>query len=140
MSMTVFALPLAILALFAGAAFVPVFARFSRAVAAWSAAATLAAAALPLIPLAATALAGEVLIQRFTWLPEWGLALAFRFDGLGLLFAILILGIGQLIILYAAYYMPQKDGLGRLFGRQRPGAFRWQSRRRPTVHAVSPGL
>ncbi len=114
--MTASALPLAILALFAGAVLVPIFARFGRAAAAWAAAATLAAAALPLLPLASGALAGEVLVHRFTWLPEWGLDLAFRFDGLGLLFAILILGIGQLIILYAAYYMPQKDGLGRLFG------------------------
>ena len=113
--MTVFGLPLAILALFAGAALVPILARFSRAVAAWAAAA-LAVAALPLLPLAAGTLAGEVVVQRLAWLPEWGLDLAFRFDGLGLLFSILILGIGQLIILYAAYYMPQKDGLGRLFG------------------------
>jgi multicomponent K+:H+ antiporter subunit A len=55
-------------------------------------------------------------VFRLAWLPEWGLDLTFRLDGLGLLFAILILGIGQLVILYGTYYMPKKDGLGRLFG------------------------
>ncbi|MFC7475038.1 monovalent cation/H+ antiporter subunit A [Dankookia sp. GCM10030260] len=109
-------LALAILALFLGAGSVPVLARFGRAVAAWTAAAALAAAALPLVPLAAGVLDGEVVVQRLAWLPDWGLDLAFRFDGLGLLFAILILGIGALVILYAAYYMPRQDGLGRLFG------------------------
>jgi multicomponent K+:H+ antiporter subunit A len=62
------------------------------------------------------AFAGEVAILRQPWLPEWGLDLAFRFDGLGLLFSILILGIGQLIVLYATFYMPKQDGLGRFFG------------------------
>jgi len=107
---------LAILALFIGALLVPVLARRSRALGAWGSAATLAASALLLVPLAPAALAGEAVVTRLVWLPEWGLDLAFRFDGLGLLFAILILGIGQLIILYAAYYMPMKDNLGRLFG------------------------
>ncbi len=109
-------LAFAILALFIGAGAVPLLARFGRAIAAWAAAATLAVAALPLLPLASGALDGVVVVQRIAWLPEWGLDLAFRFDGLGLLFAILILGIGQLVVLYAAYYMPREDGLGRLFG------------------------
>ena len=36
-------------------------------------------------------------------------------DGLGLLFASLILGIGALIVLYARNYLPQSDGLGRFY-------------------------
>ncbi len=112
-----FTLPLAVLTLFLGAGLVPALAaRLGRAMAAWSTAAVFAASALLLLPLAPDAFAGEVVVVRIPWLPEWGLDLAFRMDGLGLLFAILILGIGQLVILYAAYYMPQKDGLGRLFG------------------------
>jgi len=107
---------LAILALFAGALLVPVLARTSRALAAWGSAATFATSSILLIPLAPGAIGGEVVVTRIVWLPEWGLDLAFRFDGLGLLFSILILGIGQLIILYGAYYMPMKDNLGRLFG------------------------
>jgi multicomponent K+:H+ antiporter subunit A len=110
-------LPFAVLVLFAGAALVPAAAaRLGRSAAAWSAAGVLAASALLLLPLAPRALAGEPVVFRLAWLPEWGLDLTFRLDGLGLLFAILILGIGQLVILYGTYYMPKKDGLGRLFG------------------------
>ncbi len=115
--MTPALLPCAVLSLLLGAVVVPlVAARLGRPAAAWSAAGALALPALLLAPLAPGALAGEVAVLRVAWLPEWGFDLSFRFDGLGLLFAILILGIGQLVVLYAAYYMPEKDGLGRLLG------------------------
>ena len=54
-------------------------------------------------------------IERFTWLPAVGLDIAFRLDGLGLLFAGLILGIGGLVVLYARYYLSEQDNLGRLY-------------------------
>ncbi len=108
-------LPLAILALFLGAAILPRVARRGRGAAAWAASATMAVSALLLVPLAPAALAGQAFVARYPWMPEWGFDLSFRFDGLGLLFSILILGIGQLILLYATYYMPKQDGLGRLF-------------------------
>ena len=41
---------------------------------------------------------GGVVTTSFSWLPQIGLAASFRVDGLGLLFGILILGIGLLII------------------------------------------
>ena len=44
-----------------------------------------------------------------------GLDIAFRLDGLGLLFAGLILGIGGLVVLYARYYLSEQDNLGRLY-------------------------
>ena len=59
--------------------------------------------------------AGETRIERFAWLPAAGLNIAFRLDGLGLLFAGLILGIGALVILYARYYLAAEDNLGRLY-------------------------
>jgi multicomponent Na+:H+ antiporter subunit A len=40
-------------------------------------------------------------------------ALSFRLDGLSLLFALLITGIGALVIFYAAAYLGEKPGLGR---------------------------
>ena len=36
-------------------------------------------------------------------------------DGLGLLFALMILGIGLLVILYARYYLSPKDDMGRFY-------------------------
>ncbi|WP_447553260.1 monovalent cation/H+ antiporter subunit A [Vreelandella sp. EE22] len=49
------------------------------------------------------------------WLPELGLALAFRLDGLSLLFNILILGIGLLILLYAHFYLDKEEPVGRFY-------------------------
>jgi multicomponent K+:H+ antiporter subunit A len=57
--------------------------------------------------------------QSFTWQTDWipaaGLSIAFRFDGLALLFALLILGIGLLVILYARYYLSDRDHMGRFY-------------------------
>ena len=39
------------------------------------------------------------------WVPRLGLSLSFHFDGLGLLFALLVTGIGSLIVLYAVDYL-----------------------------------
>ena len=46
------------------------------------------------------------------WAPSLGLSLSFHLDGLGLLFALLITGIGTLVVLYASAYLanhPQAD-------------------------------
>lgn len=100
---------------FVGALLAVAAERHSRSTAAWTAAAAMAAGLAALVPLIPAALAGEVLTTRVPWLPEWGLDFALRLDGLGLLFALLILGIGLLIVLYAAYYLPQQDRLGRFY-------------------------
>jgi multicomponent K+:H+ antiporter subunit A len=68
-----------------------------------------------LAPLLPGAFRGETLVWRLPWLPDLGLDLAFRFDGLGLLFALMILGIGLLVILYARYYLSPKDDMGRFY-------------------------
>ena len=57
-------------------------------------------------------MAGEVITTRIEWLPSLGLNANFRIDGLGLLFGILILGIGLLIITYARYYLSGNDPVG----------------------------
>jgi len=60
-------------------------------------------------------LSGEVITQYWTWMPLLGLDLALRLDGLTLLFALLILGIGSLIITYAGYYLASNEKDGRFF-------------------------
>jgi multicomponent K+:H+ antiporter subunit A len=61
---------------------------------------------------APTVLAGGVVQTRIEWLPALGLNANFFLDGLGLLFAGLILGIGLLIILYARFYLAKEDPMG----------------------------
>jgi multicomponent K+:H+ antiporter subunit A len=58
---------------------------------------------------------GRVFRFKADWIPTLGLNLAFRLDGLSLLFAILILGIGLLVILYARYYLSDEDQAGRFY-------------------------
>ncbi|MBK6637364.1 MAG: monovalent cation/H+ antiporter subunit A [Rhodocyclaceae bacterium] len=106
---------LAVLTPFLGAALVALAARRGRALAAWSAGAVAALALLLLLPAMAASFGGVTTIQRLPWIPTAGLDLAFRLDGLGLLFALLILGIGLLVILYAHYYLSLEDSLGRLY-------------------------
>ncbi|NBE07673.1 monovalent cation/H+ antiporter subunit A [Paragemmobacter ruber] len=69
--------------------------------------------ALVLLAMQAPAvLRGEVVTTRIEWLPSLGLNANFMLDGLGLLFAGLILGIGLLIILYARFYLAKSDPMG----------------------------
>ncbi|HLQ17745.1 MAG TPA: hydrogen gas-evolving membrane-bound hydrogenase subunit E, partial [Tabrizicola sp.] len=60
-------------------------------------------------------LRGEVVQTRIDWLPALGLNATFFLDGLGLMFAGLILGIGLLIILYARFYLAKSDPMGQFF-------------------------
>ncbi len=79
-------------------------------------AAAFTALALLLLGLNAPAvLRGEVVQTRIEWLPQLGLNANFMLDGLGLMFAGLILGIGLLIILYARYYLAKSDPAGQFF-------------------------
>ena len=98
-------LPLVVLTPFLGAILAAWVSRLGRLHAAWMAGAITLLALAWLLPLADAPFAGQTVIQRFSWMPAAGLDLAFRLDGLGLLFALMILGIGLLIILYARYYL-----------------------------------
>ncbi|MGD8644712.1 MAG: proton-conducting transporter membrane subunit, partial [Chromatiales bacterium] len=89
--------------------------RFGRVHAAWGAGAATLLGLIVLAPLTVDVFGGKTLVVSWPWIPQFGLDLAFRLDGLGMLFALLILGIGLLIILYARYYLPHDDRLGRFY-------------------------
>jgi len=76
---------------------------------------TLTATALALLGLlmhAPAVMRGEVITEGYQWLPDLGLNVTFMLDGLGFLFALMILGIGALIILYARFYLAKSDPMG----------------------------
>lgn len=58
---------------------------------------------------------GEVVSTTIEWLPQLGLSASFFLDGLGLLFAGMILGVGLLIILYARFYLSGDDPMGQFY-------------------------
>ncbi|MFT6029566.1 MAG: multicomponent K+:H+ antiporter subunit A [Oleiphilaceae bacterium] len=49
------------------------------------------------------------------WIPILGLSLSLHLDGLAYLFCLLILGIGLLVILYARYYLSDKDNMAKFY-------------------------
>ncbi|WP_375690889.1 monovalent cation/H+ antiporter subunit A [Pseudooceanicola sp. LIPI14-2-Ac024] len=60
-------------------------------------------------------MSGEVIQTRIAWLPQLGLEATFFLDGLGFLFACMILGVGLLIILYARFYLSGDDPMGQFY-------------------------
>lgn len=92
------------------------FERFGRSACAFGAGLAPLGALILLLSKREQVFAGEVEKVTLQWLPELGLNLSLRLDGLGFLFALLILGIGLLVILYARYYLSKKEPMGRFFG------------------------
>ena len=58
---------------------------------------------------------GEVVRYQIDWMPEYGLNLVLRMDGLAWLFCMLIIGIFLLVVVYARYYMSPEDPVPRFF-------------------------
>ncbi len=108
-------LPLIVVLPFAGALLAALMAGASATRLTWAAAlvpvATLALAA----PLAPALFAGQAPAASFDWMPALGLSVSLRLDGLAALFLLLICAIGVLVIVYARYYLPPQDPLGRLY-------------------------
>ncbi|WP_121114827.1 monovalent cation/H+ antiporter subunit A [Croceibacterium ferulae] len=68
-----------------------------------------------LIPFYAPVARGEIVRLEIGWLPTLGLDLVFRVDGLAWLFAMMVLVIGALVVLYTRYYMAREDPVPRFF-------------------------
>ena len=59
--------------------------------------------------------AGRVVETSLEWVRDLGVSLSFRLDGLSLLFALLITGIGALVVIYASGYMAGHEYEGRFY-------------------------
>ena len=53
-------------------------------------------------------MSGETFTARMPWIPSLGIDFVTYLDGLGLLFALLITGIGSLVVLYSIFYLDAK--------------------------------
>lgn len=108
-------LALVVLAPFISAFLSVRFARLSRSHVTWLASTTCLITIGLLTTSFSAVLQGQTVIEHYNWIPSLGLNLAFRLDGLGLMFALLILGIGLLVIIYARFYLSARDDLGRFY-------------------------
>lgn len=100
---------LAVLSGFIVACIVPILFRVNKKV---------AGAILSLLPLSLfiyyfqfvpRVLAGEKITENFSWIPFLGINLNFLIDGLNLIFALIISGIGFVVFLYASAYLAKSE-------------------------------
>ncbi len=57
--------------------------------------------------------AGRPILQRIPWAPSLGVDITLRLDGFSLFFALLITGIGALVVVYAGEYMSEESERAR---------------------------
>ncbi|SHH59085.1 monovalent cation/H+ antiporter subunit A [Marivita hallyeonensis] len=100
---------------FVGALVPGVMIRAGRTACAWFTAVPTALALIMLLILAPDVMRGEVIQAELQWMPQLGLSASFFLDGLGLLFACMITGVGLLIILYARFYLSGDDPMGQFY-------------------------
>lgn len=107
-----------IFALFSGFAlslFVPLLNRLFRQMTGW---------ALALLPLGLFAYfftlvdevaEGQILVTQLNWVPSLGIDLTFVVDGWGLALALIVSGMGALVIIYAGSYLKGHSAIGRFY-------------------------
>ena len=104
----------AVSATFLLAALAPWLGRVLGTRAGWIFATVPAAIAVWLATRAPAILSGTPIEGRLAWAPSLGLELAFSIDGLGLLFGLLISGVGGLVLIYAGAYLGPHRHANRL--------------------------
>lgn len=104
-----------VVAIFLVAGLTPWLHRFLPRTAVWWIAAFVAGAFAFCFSLTGSVLQGGSISSTLDWIPALGLSLSFHADGLSLLFAVLILGIGFLVLLYASKYMSGHSRTGGFY-------------------------
>jgi multicomponent Na+:H+ antiporter subunit A len=94
----------------------PFIHRFAGALSGWILAIVPASIFVFLLGLAQTVTGGGSVAVSLQWIPAYGIDLAFFIDGLSLIFALTISGIGTLIILYSGAYLRGHPHQGRFLG------------------------
>src|SRR4051812_33362017 len=56
-----------------------------------------------------------VVSERLAWLPPLGLGVVVRIDGFAWMFAMLVTGMGLLVVMYARYYLSADDPAARFY-------------------------
>lgn len=103
----------AILAIILAAAIAPTLNRVLPALSHWFLALVPLSAALWFATQVPGVTAGTPVLETTSWAPSLGVALSFRLDGLSLLFALLICGIGAFIVIYSGGYLRGHPREGR---------------------------
>jgi multicomponent Na+:H+ antiporter subunit A len=105
----------AVLAGFVVACIAPWISRIARGYTGWVIALVPLAITVYLATLIGRVADGDTIRVAYNWAPSLDLYLSFYVDGLSLLFALLISGIGTIIMVYAGGYMAGHHQLGRFY-------------------------
>ncbi|RYH52574.1 MAG: monovalent cation/H+ antiporter subunit A, partial [Alcaligenaceae bacterium] len=100
---------------FAGSIVVALLPDSTRNAAAWLAGAIAITGIVIASTFYSSVLGGASVRHDIAWLPQFGLTFSLRLDGFAWAFAILITGIGALVMLYARYYISPSDPVARFF-------------------------
>jgi len=103
----------AVVILLATAAIAPWATRRTRPSSGWLLALPPALITAGFVSRAGTVIGGEPIRQVQPWIPALGVDLSFSLDGLSLIFAVLICGIGALVVVYAGSYLAGDPLAGR---------------------------
>ena len=68
-----------------------------------------------LVRLIPSVVEGQTFINTISWIPTAGINFTTYLDGLSLIFALLITGVGSLVILYSIYYLSEREALGHFY-------------------------
>lgn len=101
---------------FVAAILAPFIHRFAGAYAGWLLAIVPASIFVFLLGFAEPVLHGEAVASSLEWIAAYGINLSFHIDGLSLIFALTISGVGALIILYSGAYLAGHHHQGRFLG------------------------
>ena len=58
---------------------------------------------------------GQTFVNTISWIPSAGINFTTYLDGLSLIFALLITGVGSLVILYSIFYLSEREALGHFY-------------------------
>ncbi len=100
---------------FAAAPLALYLARWRRGLVAWFAGGVGVVVFTALLTLAPAVVGGASVALDWPWMPSLGLEFSLRLNGLSLLFALLVVGIGLLIFVYTHYYLPADKPAARLY-------------------------
>ena len=98
---------------FVAAVLAPFIHRFAGAYAGWILAIVPASIFVFLLGFAETVVGGGSVASSLEWIPAYGINLSFFIDGLSLIFALTIAGVGTLIIVYSGAYLAGHHHQGR---------------------------
>ncbi len=106
---------LAVLSGYVLALVAPPIARRQPGAAGWTLAILPAGLFVHFLSLIPEVLGGQTVRETVAWVPSLGVHLSFTVDGLSLVFALLITGIGTLVVIYAGGYLHGHRRFGRFF-------------------------